>query len=229
MVIDLTGVDNIVNDFVGNISGIKIFALSNIHLVSEKIFSLIKQDNYVEILIETLPSEIILRQIFNEKIKIGKLIIDIQPNIVIVNSEIIKILKDWDLLLHHEPIARDYGVIAYLNEENLSRLCYPNPEYDILGRLVERELDDEVKQNAIKTTLNHREAPRLLREGKASSAILYKTEAENLGLKYKVLNVNITINLGLFKNSDKLTINIYENLRNKIRKLLKEVNMDILT
>lgn len=229
MVIDLTGVDNIVNDFVGNISGVKIYALSLFHTIADKVFSLIKELNYVEILIETLPSEILLKQIFNEKIKIGKLIIDIRPNILIANSEVIRVLKEWDLLLHQEPIAKEYAVIAYERDSNtFTRISYPDPEVDVLGKLAEKELREDQRRNSIKTYLNHREAIRLLRENKVDAAVLYRSEAKVYGLKFKQLNSFITIHLGLFKNADRLTINVYETLRNNLKGILRELGIETL-
>lgn len=215
--IDLTNTHNLIEDIVGEIDGIKLFLNYNFWTKSIEVYDFLNKQ-FIKSLILTLPSEVIIRIIFNDKIKIGNLILDFSPQIILTPFYVIKTLKEWDLLLHSEKIYEDEIVIV-----NVKDICdtteYVYPMYDYIARVFEQHYLancganglEKLKENSIRTKL--REGIDMIRSGKAG--VLYKSEAQYLNLEYKnIRGSKIDFYIGLMKNSSKNAINAYEILRN---------------
>ncbi|MEM4086604.1 MAG: hypothetical protein QXR34_09650 [Saccharolobus sp.] len=215
--IDLTNTHNLIEDIVGEIDGIKLFLNYNFWTKSIKVYDFLNKQ-FIKSLILTLPSEVIIRVIFNDKIKIGNLILDFSPQIILTPFYVIKTLKEWDLLLHSEKIYEDEIVIV-----NVKDICetteYVYPMYDYIARVFEQHYLgncgtdglEKLKENSIRTKL--REGVDMIRSGKPG--VLYKSEAQYLNLEYKnIKGSKIDFYIGLMKNSSKNAINAYEILRN---------------
>ncbi|BDB98791.1 hypothetical protein [Saccharolobus caldissimus] len=213
--IDVTNNYDTLEDLIGDINGVKIFMNYNFWHRAKRIHDMLT-DQLIKSLILLFPSEVIIRHIFGDKVKIGNLILDLPPNIVIVPYYVIKTLKEWDLLLHNEKIAED-GVVVV----NVNNICdsaeYVYPAYDYIARVFEQHylancgIDklEKLKYSSIRTKL--REGIDAASKGKPS--VMYKSEAEYLKLSYVELKAKVDFYIGLFKNSSKQTINAYEILR----------------
>ncbi|MEJ2776053.1 hypothetical protein WIW90_07485 [Sulfolobaceae archaeon RB850M] len=219
MSIDLTNERDVVEDFIGEIPfNILVLANYNFYTLVDEI----KNAFNTKYLIELLPSDVILLHIFNEKIKIGNLMLNSQkPSIIIAPYYVIKTLKEWDLLLHYEKIGKEEIVVLNTEDPCGEEEIIVNG-YDISSRLFKKKLIAMCgKENNVKIVNG------VLREFIKSSKpiVVYSNEVNDEG-KRKITHMNIKVDfyISLFKNSSKLEIEGYESVKTVLNKVFTEIN-----
>ncbi|ADB86250.1 hypothetical protein [Saccharolobus islandicus] len=186
----------------------------NFWVINDRLISLIDNIPTAKYLIENLPSEVILSQVFNGKIKFGNLIISIvKPSVVIAPYYVIKTLKEWDLIVHSEKVVNEQLIVTITNNLCEEKVIGINP-YDISSKLIQKKLITECGTDHVVDFVYTKVRFRNM----SIPLVLYKSEAEKLGYK-KHLNLNLSIDfyVSLFKNATNVEVEAYE----KIREFLK--------
>ncbi|AWR95573.1 hypothetical protein [Acidianus brierleyi] len=211
--IDLTSSSNNLEDIWGNIdANLTIFFDNSLKEFLPKLVKIF-DDNYISYFIESFPSEILFKQIFNEKIKIGNLIINKSPKIVVLPTNQMKALKEWDLLLLKRSYAKLRMSMATEKEDicKPNSIAVPNPQYFTIGSIFIDIYQIRCKnENKIITTNELKEIYYLLKERKVEAGIMWEHQAKLNGFKYMDMNKTITLEIGVFKGADKNTLNAYE-------------------
>jgi hypothetical protein len=134
---------------------------------------------------------------------------------------VIKTLKEWDLLLHHEKIGKEEIVVLNTEDPCGEEEIIVN-RYDISSRLFKKKLIAMCgKVNNVKIVNG------VLREFiKSSKPIVVYSNKVNDGGKRKITQMNIKVDfyISLFKNSSKLEIEGYESVKTVLNKVFTEIN-----
>jgi len=186
----------------------------NLWVFNDEITKLLYSIPTAKFLIEDIPSEVILTQIFNGKIKFGNLTISIsKPSVVISPYYVTKTLKEWDLIIHNEKIFSDSIVLT--NTENICEEKEIGINiYDISSKLFQKKLIAECGVDHKVNFIQHKI------RGPTKVSVMYKSEAEKKGYKYLNLNITVDFYISLFKNASNVEVEVYE----KMRELLKQLN-----
>ncbi len=221
-----------IEDLWGNInSKIVIFMDSSLVCFVPDLLKIL-DSQYVSPFIETFPSTLLLKQMFNEKIKIGNLILDKYPKIIILPSNEMKTLKDWDIILLKENYAKLRMFLANDNGEDIcnKKIGVPNPEYSILGRLFVSLYQTKCKSDSklIFSDLYHREIPKMLRDGIVDLGVLWEHEAKNNGFKGNPLNRTINLEIAVIKGADNTYLDIYKIMTSDyVKDLISKNNIEL--
>lgn len=207
MVIELSSEFNKVEDLWGSIdSKIVIYMDPSLAFLVPEFMKILDSKHLLTPFIETLPSTLLLKQIFNEKIKIGNLILDKPPKIVILPSGEMKALKEWDILLLQENYAKlSMFVAAEVKDElcKFDKLAVPNPEFSYLGRVFMSIYTAKCKPTeVIFSNLYHREIPAMVKQGLAKAGVLWEHEAKINGLNGFSLNKTVNLEIGVMKGCE---------------------------
>jgi len=215
LLIDLSNENDIFEDFVGEIPyNLLLIANINLWTLKETITSSLKEIPTAKYLLEFLPSDIILSQIFNGKLKIGNLSFSInKPSIIISPFYVMKTLKEWDLIIHSQKIGSESIIIT-----NTRDMCEESEiavrEYDISSKLFEKKYistcgkDSYERLRLFKAKMNE-----VL---KRKVAVIYRNEIRD-NITFLDLKISVDFYITLFKNASKEEAEIYEKLRNAIK------------
>ncbi|QGR16707.1 hypothetical protein D1869_05535 [Sulfurisphaera ohwakuensis] len=203
-------------DIVGEIPyNLLLISNYNFWTIEDEIVNIISTIPTARYLIEYVPSEVILAQIFNDKIRFGKLVISIsKPSIIIAPYYVIKTLKEWDLIIHNEKIISEQIVIT-LSKNICEEKVIAINSFDLSSKLFQKKLIAECGKDH-KTDFSYVKIRELTSN---IPKVMYKSEAEKLGLPYSNLNISVDFYISLFKNASKIEIETYEKLREVVKKL----------
>jgi len=215
--IDLTSDWNRVEDLFGEVgSKLVIFFDTYFCNFAEKYLSLLGE-SYIKAFMECLPSGVLLRQIFNEKVKVGNLVLDRSPLIVSLPSQEMRGFRDWEILLTRRAYVRTNSVLVTpegIDACKARKIALPNPGLSFLGRSalgsLTKRCGDSESREVHPVLLHHREIPVLLKEGRVEGGVMWEHEAKLNGFNYMVLERNVVMEVALLKGADKVAMNAFE-------------------
>ncbi|TRM85407.1 hypothetical protein DJ522_00875 [Sulfolobus sp. F3] len=200
-------------EFVGEIPYNLLLILNiNFWILKEMITGSLKEIPTAKYLLEFLPSDIILSQIFNGKLKIGNLSFSIsKPSIIIAPFYVMKTLKEWDLIVHSQKIGSE-GIVVTNTRDICEESEIAVREYDISSKLFEKKYistcgkDKYEKLRLFKAKMNE-----VL---KREVAVVYRNEVKD---NFLDLEISVYFYIILFKNPSKEEVEAYEKLRSVIK------------
>ncbi|TRM76613.1 hypothetical protein DJ523_00815 [Sulfolobus sp. E5] len=200
-------------EFVGEIPYNLLLILNiNFWILKEMITGSLKEIPTAKYLLEFLPSDIILSQIFNGKLKIGNLSFSIsKPSIIIAPFYVMKTLKEWDLIVHSQKIGSE-GIVVTNTRDICEESEIAVREYDISSKLFEKKYistcgkDKYEKLRLFKAKMNE-----VL---KREVAVVYRNEVKD---NFLDLEISVNFYIILFKNPSKEEVEAYEKLRSVIK------------
>ncbi|TRM77002.1 hypothetical protein DMP16_04400 [Sulfolobus sp. B1] len=200
-------------EFVGEIPYNLLLILNiNFWILKEMITGSLKEIPTAKYLLEFLPSDIILSQIFNGKLKIGNLSFSIsKPSIIIAPFYVMKTLKEWDLIVHSQKIGSE-GIVVTNTRDICEESEIAVREYDISSKLFEKKYistcgkDKYEKLRLFKAKMNE-----VL---KREVAVVYRNEVKD---NFLDLEISVDFYIILFKNPSKEEVEAYEKLRSVIK------------
>ncbi|AOL15445.1 hypothetical protein BFU36_00395 [Sulfolobus sp. A20] len=213
MLIDVSNENDILEEFVGEIPYNLLLILNiNFWILKEMITGSLKEIPTAKYLLEFLPSDIILSQIFNGKLKIGNLSFSIsKPSIIIAPFYVMKTLKEWDLIVHSQKIGSE-GIVVTNTRDICEESEIAVREYDISSKLFEKKYistcgkDKYEKLRLFKAKMNE-----VL---KREVAVVYRNEVKD---NFLDLEISVDFYIILFKNPSKEEVEAYEKLRSVIK------------
>lgn len=213
MLIDVSNENDILEEFVGEIPYNLLLILNiNFWILKEMITGSLKEIPTAKYLLEFLPSDIILSQIFNGKLKIGNLSFSIsKPSIIIAPFYVMKTLKEWDLIVHSQKIGSE-GIVVTNTRDICEESEIAVREYDISSKLFEKKYistcgkDKYEKLRLFKAKMNE-----VL---KREVAVVYRNEVKD---NFLDLEISVNFYIILFKNPSKEEVEAYEKLRSVIK------------
>jgi ABC-type molybdate transport system substrate-binding protein len=225
--IDLTSSSNNTEDLWGNMdSNLTIFFDNSLREFLPKLIKIF-DDNYIHSFIESFPSEILFRQIFNEKIKIGNLIVSKPPNIVVLPSNHMQALKEWSVLLFKQNYAKLKMAMATEKEDICEpvSIAVPNPQYFTIGSIFMDIYPIRCKkENKMIISNEMNQIYYMLKKGEVDAGIMWEHQAKLNNFKYVKMNRTLNLEIGVFKGADKNVMKAYEIMNSdEFRKYLTEI------
>ncbi len=184
----------------------------NFWTLKEMITSNLKEIPTAKYLLEFLPSDIILSQIFNGKLKIGNLSFSIgKPSIIIAPFYVMKTLKEWDLIVHSQKVGSE-GIAVTNTRDMCEESEIAVREYDISSKLFEKKYISTCGKDKYE---NLRLFKAKMNEAlKRKVAVVYRNEVKD---NFQDLEINVDFYIILFKNASKEEVEAYEKLRSAIK------------
>jgi len=206
--VDLSNANDQLLDFVGEIPYNHLIMVNcNFWTLKAKLRKLL-EGHALRYLVEFLPSDVILTQVFNGKIRLGEVTLSAgKPSVIVGPYYVLKALKDWDLIVHSQKLGNLRVVVT-----NTDDVCQEREiavrELDISAKLFEKkyvatcgkESLNEVK--VVKAKVNEIFQDRV--------AVVYSNEVQG---KYLDTGVGVDFYAMLFKNPTKEEVEIYEEIR----------------
>ncbi|WP_287688910.1 hypothetical protein [Metallosphaera javensis (ex Sakai et al. 2022)] len=182
---------------------------SYFQLLLDKYLDILKR-NYVKAFIECFPSGILLRQILNDKISIGRLVLDKRPTVVSLPSAEMKVLKEWDILLIKKSFIEVKPAVVFSREEKCGKVMVPDPELYILGKVGSDYVKRKCQEDAnLVIAKDYRELPRAIKEATVDMGFMWAHDAVSWGLNLRVLEKGIIMEVGVIKGADEMSIKAF--------------------
>ncbi|MEM3358371.1 MAG: hypothetical protein QXK17_05325 [Metallosphaera sp.] len=207
---DVTSEWNRLSDIAGEIGARTVILFDSFfYPFMDKYLDILKR-NYVKAFVECFPSGILLRQILNEKISIGRLVLDKSPTMISLPSVDMKVLKEWDILLVRKTFMEVKPALVFKHVEKCEKFMIPDPEYYVLGKVgidyIKRKCQDSVD---IIIAKDYREIPRAIYEGVAEMGVTWSHDNMSWELSRRTLEKGITMEVGVIKGADEMSMKAF--------------------
>ncbi|KJE49579.1 MULTISPECIES: substrate-binding domain-containing protein [Acidiplasma] len=211
---------DVISDLTGYIDGTKISMPGQGWFIANHIVSYFYRKN-IKTYIETLPAVMVRKRAMGNFLRIGGLRINLTPDIVFLNKNMIKHIKYMKLF----DFYKDSIVIA--TNINDLQLCdiknyksgIPNPVYSALGiafkKIYEKKCGyfGDLKKSSYFSKAHYREIPSLLLKNEINAGILWRSEALYWKFKYIEIPETETVFSVALLNENENSKQVYEALQ----------------
>ncbi|EZQ02112.1 MULTISPECIES: hypothetical protein [Acidianus] len=215
-----------INELWGEISSENvIFFDASLNVAMNEIDSVLKR-NFLKYFAEVFPSGILIRQIFNDKVRLGKLILDKPPKVVILPSNDMKALKEWDIVFAVKPLCKLKPSLIYIKKNEWKTLGIPDPNFSPLGKI---GLDYGKEYELRKYILYNKDIPSAIKRREIDIGVMWAHEGKEYGFEVSELNKSITLEIGLIKGFGKFSERAFEIILSEGKEILKSHHLEVFT